>query len=152
MFARLKRFYRRRVANTNAYTPREARSAWVAALRSGQYRQCSSLLCSVDLLTGEPVGYCCLGVACELYRSLEWRPLTIRQVNKAREYQDGDEKFRSGVLPDVVRQWLGLRTNGGDFGGELNSDASLTALNDLARKSFAEIADVIESEPQGLLS
>lgn len=42
-------------------TPAEARRLWVEALRSGEYEQGRTWLRENDR-------YCCLGVACELYR------------------------------------------------------------------------------------
>lgn len=38
--------------------PKEFAAKWVAALRSGEYKQCDGQLAS-------PNGYCCLGVACK---------------------------------------------------------------------------------------
>lgn len=46
------------------------RKKWIKALRSGKYRQIQSeLRQAVADIDGEPVGYCCLGVALEACRS-----------------------------------------------------------------------------------
>lgn len=104
---------------------------WIAALRSGEFRQGRGQLRRDN-------SYCCLGVACELYRREnggEWRHL-------------GNGRFSffdvAGLLPNEVQCWLGLRRCDGFYGG-----SSLVGGND-GGYSFAEIADLIESEPEGL--
>ena len=104
---------------------------WLAALRSGQYRQTQSWLRRSD-------GYCCLGVACELYRQEVggfWSNASDFVVNR---------RSSNSHLPVEVAQWLGLIQQGGMYEG-----GSLVELNDNG-KSFAEIADIIESKPKGL--
>lgn len=55
----------------------------------------------------------------------------------------------------LVKEWLGLREEMGSFdpieikGQKTNS---LVALNDSVGLTFKEIADVVESEPKGLVS
>lgn len=62
-------------------------------------------------------------------------------------YQGVDEYSGSATsLTPALRDWLGLRTVSGTFG----DDEDLTYLNDKQNKTFAEIADIIESEPPGL--
>lgn len=43
----------------------ELKTKWLKALRSGNYKQGKSNLCSVNPATGE-LSYCCLGVLCEV--------------------------------------------------------------------------------------
>lgn len=43
----------------------EIKKKWVEALRSGEYEQTEGQL-RVDDEKGKPVGYCCLGVLCEV--------------------------------------------------------------------------------------
>ena len=105
---------------------------WVEALRSGEYEQGSGWL--QQQFIGD--GYCCLGVACKVYENqtgieLIRRGGILKGCNLANEYSQ-------------VKQWLGLNTPAGKFG-----NTALTNLNDEG-KTFAEIADVIESEPEGL--
>ena len=45
--------------------PAEFKKKWVAALRSGEYKQGMGLLKGEDW-NGGPFSYCCLGVACEV--------------------------------------------------------------------------------------
>jgi hypothetical protein len=110
---------------------------WVEALRSGEFEQGRSRLRKGDQ-------YCCLGVACELYR---------REHPDGPDWDDVEGEFAfdgcESMLPDVVRDWLELRTPDGDFGnGDHNT---LTYMNDDGC-TFEDIADVIESEPEGLFN
>ena len=112
------------------------RKAWVDALRSGEYQQVTGQLKDTLDEEGEIVGYCCLGVLCEI----------AKKKGFIREYNASDE----GVPPQV-RKLVGLTTGDGDFArrgheGEL----SLVSENDIAKKSFKQIANIIESEPKGL--
>ena len=92
---------------------------WVAALRSGRYKQGKG-----KLKAGSK--YCCLGVACKLYPG---------KLPALRDF---------ARLPDEVQEWLGLNSDSGEFG-----EQCLAKINDEGA-SFAEIADLIESEPEGL--
>lgn len=105
---------------------------WVAALKSGEFKQAYDKLKGYDPRTGE-VGYCCLGVACVVYE---------RETGNA-----VDELNSDNYLPARVQKWLGLRKHSGSY-----ADGSLANLNDSHQKTFAQIAEVIESEPEGLFS
>jgi len=99
---------------------------WVKVLRSEKYKQTKKVL-------KDEKGYCCLGVACDLYgkeKNINWE---IDAFLNQRTY-----------LPVDVRDWLGLNTNGGGYKGGVLANA-----NDIG-KSFKEIADIIELEPEGL--
>lgn len=98
---------------------------WVAALRSGKYKQGYGCL-------REGGRFCCLGVACDIFDSDEWQ--------SANFFMDEDL-----ILPTAVRDWLGLQ----DVEGTHGSGDTLTYIND-SGKNFSEIADIIESEPEGL--
>lgn len=132
---------------TFKHTPIEARKLWVEALRSGEYPQVSGALCEVD---GDDehaavIGYCCLGVGCELFLKHEHDIHTHVNTCKEREYCD-----ESGVLPPVVRNWLGLRSTDGTFkNGDTGNSDSLVERNDNGAQ-FDAIADIIESAPPGL--
>ncbi len=43
----------------------ELKRKWIAALRSGKYKQTAGSLCRTDN-KGKPAAYCCLGVLCEV--------------------------------------------------------------------------------------
>lgn len=99
---------------------------WVEYLRSGIYKQTTGKLRGAK-------GFCCLGVACDLYakeNDVEW---------------DGQEFMGSfDALPEAVRKWLGLSTPLGEY------EASALSEENDKRKPFSRIADIIESEPEGL--
>ena len=105
---------------------------WVEALRSGEYEQGSGWLQDGNR-------YCCLGVACIVYE----------KQTEAILSRDDDGVLNScqylGNDYCEVKQWLGLRDSVGGF----HRDSNLASLNDEG-KTFGEIADVIESEPEGL--
>ncbi len=112
----------RRDGRTLAETPV---AEWVAALRSGDYSQATGQLAR----NGE---YCCLGVACSV----------AVQANVIGWFS-GDYGDLS-TYPQV-QEFFGLASGAATYGGR-----SLIDDNDDARKSFAEIADIIESRPEGL--
>lgn len=76
------------------------RDEWVAALRSGEFKQATGRLRRSD------TGYCCLGVLCEIYR---------RKTGNGKWVQEHDEwKFVTGpgksdsdvaLLPEPVARW-----------------------------------------------
>lgn len=134
------------MAETNP-TLTEPQRQWVAALRSGKYKQATHVLARLGE-GGEPVGFCCLGVACELaikagvditVDTARWEAHLGKSTVPIRTY-DKDRAF----LPPAVANWLGLVDVGGKF-----DDGSLASHND-AGKPFERIADIIESKPSGL--
>jgi hypothetical protein len=109
---------------------------WVRALRSGKYKQTESYLQNEK-------GFCCLGVLCEL----AVKKGVISPAKKTGDFYTYAKK--ADILPIKVRKWAGLKQNDGYFKGE-DGPTTLTMLNDHQGKTFKEIADVIESKPQGL--
>lgn len=117
---------------------REHRAAWVAALRSGKYQQTTGTL-------HDDHGYCCLGVACDISKAGAWAG---DPAGWNSNYYVIGEEVDDTLLPTPVRDWLGLANNDGATpDGKIN----LWRLNDDG-KTFAEIADIIEAEPEGLLA
>lgn len=109
--------------------------AWVAALRSGEFQQGIRCLHDASNL------YCCLGVACDLYhRATGLLPVSF--VARKQRYRYG---FHTEILPHAVMKWLDLRCQN----GQPNTGDSLVEMND-DRVSFHEIADFLESEPEGM--
>lgn len=109
---------------------------WVKALRSGKYEQGRNYL---RKKSGGVERFCCLGVLCELAVKEKVISAAHYDGNKTYSYSDTNQ-----VLPDVVQEWVGLRTDTGDYG-----DISLVELNDNGSK-FTTIAKTIESAPEGL--
>ena len=111
---------------------------WVAALRSGKFKQGRSYLQMGD-------NYCCLGVACVIAKESGVYINMERGLDKSGASCWGNDIYE---LPSQVRDWLNLSTDIGTF--RLNTKrSSLVDLNDDG-KTFLEIADIIESEPKGL--
>lgn len=113
---------------------------WVEALRSGKYKQGKYALHRKGSWFQKD-RFCCLGVACDLAvkDKVVSRSRTANYLGKFS--YDGSE----GELPILVAQRLGLRDTIGN-----NTGRSLDLLNDYDDLSFNEIADIIESEPEGL--
>lgn len=87
---------------------REAILAWVEALESGEYSRTEGVLHDKN-------GYCCLGVACDIYAKttltqLKWSD-TLEQVNGSESYGSVHGYSFAGegmILPPAVQSWLGL--------------------------------------------
>ena len=93
---------------------------WLDALRSGKYPQSQYALKRLS-------GYCCLGVACDVYDSTRWE-----MVPQGFKYMG-----IVGFLPAVVAEEFGLSNTLID---------TVMTMNDASNASFAEIADYIEKE------
>lgn len=106
---------------------------WVEALRGPEYKQGRNRLAYGG-------SHCCLGVACEVAIK---NGVPISRINREGEIYF-DESY--AVLPVSIREWLGLNSTEGRYG----IDRSLASDNDSGGKTFAEIAAIIESEPEGL--
>ena len=121
-------FTQRRMMNANA-------RKWVEALRSGRYKQGRNRLRT-------EYGYCCLGVACEVYRRETGGGIWEEGTLDFHIFDGtGRRVVEKVVLPDAVSKWLGLVDRAGFFEG-----GALTNLND-SGTPFDGIANVIESEP-----
>lgn len=113
----------------------QIKKRWVAALRSGKYKQ------NVGTLKSTSGKYCCLGVLCELYSKEHEVPWQARQCFMG----------QLDVLPFAVAEWAGL--------GYIRSPAvmreipfsnktesqTLGYMND-RRVPFRVIADLIEEQ------
>lgn len=114
---------------------------WVDYLLSGKYKQGKDAL---ETITDKGESrFCCLGVACDLYRKAGKR--LKRKVNEVVYYGPDGCK---GSLPEPVREWLGLSTDIGQY-GDSEAGLSLAELNDSGKK-FPTIAKLILSQPEGL--
>ena len=114
----------------------EVKKKWLEALRSGKYKQGRWALRNGDN------EYCCLGVLCEVARREGVIP-NPRSIGKGEDktYIYGKGFDREGsILPRGVTGWAGLSNGNPSVSGH-----NLSVWNDSERKSFAEIADLIEA-------
>lgn len=100
----------------------ELKAKWIAALRSGEYKQTTGRLVRVER---DGYKHCCLGVLCEVagYRRVDGGFLT-------------SECLLVDLLPPGEMEKLGL-----------SSCKPFIEMNDKDGKNFAEIADYIEQIP-----
>lgn len=108
-------------------------AAWLAALRSGKYKQVFGALADAD-------GFCCLGVACEVLIDRGYDLRKIYDVCGIRYNNNGNE------LPALACKALGMLSSSGSF-GEKNS---LIRCNDISRNRFKTIANIIEKNKKKL--
>ncbi len=109
----------------------EVKQKLTEALRSGKYQQTRMRLRDED-------GFCCLGVLCDLASKEglgSWGDCDV--------FTDREGDASVGRLTKAVRDWSGLSSTG-DY-GEIPSERCLMADNDVKRKSFNEIADIIDA-------
>jgi len=99
----------------------EQKAKWVAALRSGKYKQGFE-----GFLRTKQDEYCCLGVLYEVCEFGKWSNSTSEYPSRAWAIDSG----RDGWLDEDL----------------LSRDTQVVyaSLNDQAKKSFSEIADYIE--------
>lgn len=108
---------------------------WVAALRSGEYKQASGQLRDVDygwendkVTVKSVIGFCCLGVLCDLAH---------KDGGPTWDEDDGTGNLFSddGEPPVYIKEFMNL---------DDDMIAELITMNDDQSATFDEIADVIE--------
>lgn len=113
---------------------------WVEALESGDYQQVRKILAAtVDpALTGDQgvTGYCCLGVACNIYAEdhpeARWEGYEFHAPwPDNMDEESTDEQVADGELPYIVREWLGIY---------VSEEGQYITLNDAEKFSFEQIA------------
>ena len=126
-----------------ATTLKENRAKWTEALRSGDYRQVVGTLSEPMSLPDDNMyeerilGYCCLGVLCRVFEQNNPRVIEHDlQGNALGEYEH-------------VMEWVGLKESDGGYRG---NDTSLAVLNDDNLWDFEDIADFIDTNPEGLFT
>lgn len=103
----------------------DLKQAWLAALRSGKYRQGQGALKSVG------GSYCCLGVLCEV-AGLKEKQLSCGSAAKAFIDKTGD--YDVSYLPDGFAHEVDISATKQSALAEMNDDG----------KTFEQIADYIE--------
>lgn len=130
---------------------RENIRKWVAALRSGDFAQTRGALHRAENhASGEPGGYCCLGVACEVsglgsFSVRDGAPTGdgLEFVVEGVDYS-GPHYPKTGVLPLEVMDWLGVDHDNPVLDAGEKGRHQAASLNDFDRLSFEQIADAIE--------
>jgi hypothetical protein len=129
------------MSRTRLETFKNRRVLLVQRLRSGEYQQARNTL-------HDDSGFCCLGVACDVFRI---------EAKEGSWKDHGDIGYRftiSGTsnyqdMPEPVRQWYGFTSATGSYRTHDLILKTLSNDNDFGQ-SFAQIADIIESEPENL--
>lgn len=137
---------------------------WLEALESGEYRQAKGVLCDAmsSIAMGKEVGYCCLGVLCEVVMKNDLFPLVRMEGEQAQAYGlagvayvykpeigwSGDLKYNyahNSCLPNRMLDRLHLRGIRGEFG--LNAACgypeNLAQIND-ANDDFGKTIEAIK--------
>ena len=125
------------------------RQEWIKALRSGQYKQGYRQLRS-------KIGYCCLGVACDVaiksgaFPTLKWTE-EIAGIGYEVVNEHGDKAF--GLPPIEIQHYFGICNRAGLFEPSTPTDHinNLARMNDDGGATFDDIANLIEIEPPGLV-
>lgn len=129
----------------------KVKAKWLAALRSGKYKQVKSNLKK----NGK---FCCLGVLCDLYQKETGNGKWIRQTSrdkrlKVSSFKIGNE-VKSDFLPDAVQKWAKLDRENPIVNKE-GLYGSLSDFNDAIydpklkkdiQCDFKQIADIIEEQ------
>ena len=114
--------------NTNKL-PIEFKTKWVAALRSGEFKQGN-----LKLYNEKNNTYCCLGVAC-----------VIAGIDKNNtDVMDRGYIYSRNIKSDEIKEQL--KPLFFDNNNVSPLVLKLTTMNDVDKKSFNEIADYIEVE------
>ena len=111
---------------------KEIADKWVAALRSGEYKQHKG-----GLANEQRTAHCCLGVLCEVALKEGVEMLVGPRYDKAPGTYYDDS---AGALPIMVQEWAGVTA----AHALLDCGMSLAALNDGMNYDFGRIADTIE--------
>lgn len=107
--------------------PEEFKRLWIEALHSGKYQQAYGKLRRND-------GFCCLGVACDIYNHDQWRATSADYwLTNSR----GGSSPGAGDIPTDALAVL-------EYGNDGSAMTTLIHLNDIVRQTFPQIANWIE--------
>lgn len=144
---------------------KEIKQLWIEALRNGEYEQGFGYLCQTNSLKPDfKYSYCCLGVLMELYQKEFPTLMSSKLISPdnigcdflVKNYSSNNNTYNdsnnSKLLSEDVMIWAGiskgsilnLYTTEGEK--SRNYTHSLVTINDNMRKSFNEIADLIEEQ------
>lgn len=130
---------------------RDVISKWADALESGKYKQTVGSLHRVEEgVHGEPAGYCCLGVLCDL--AVEEGIIPAPRRRGSINWYGEDHDVSDIHLPYKVMYWAGLpgptpmakhTVPKWDEDNMEEVEELLTVMNDEAEMKFPQIAQVI---------
>jgi hypothetical protein len=125
----------------------EIAKKWVAALRSGEYRQSKSQLRRGD-------GFCCLGVLCELAAKEgvgQWNgtAFTTDRMHMGGDFVDFVNHRDVHYLPHGVTGWACVQSKDPQVLDDNNGKSHLSELNDNGF-TFDQIATIIEKQAEML--
>lgn len=109
---------------------KELLAKWIAALRSGEYKQTRNRL-------RDSRGYCALGVLCDVIDPTAWK----RSVYTGGWVWHGNET----ALPPRIAKEVGMQPTSLSFHHPIADGRSITDLNDRCGSTFIHIAEVLES-------
>jgi hypothetical protein len=123
------------IKNATKLNKKRRRALWAKALESGKYKQAKNNLRNSQ-------GFCCLGVACDLYATATGRG----QWNKPNWiFEAGSGESRNAVLPTVVADWFGLMDTNPDLvDPDTGQDHSSAFWNDTGF-TFTKIAKMVRA-------
>jgi len=117
----------------------ELTTAWIKALRSDDYKQTTGKLFGTldggDSLFEENVGYCCLGVLCDISKKGDWEGFSY-----VVQFDEHTDEWDADIDPTVFEQWTGLSEE---------AKRALIHFNDEDHYNFNAIADAIERYAKG---
>jgi hypothetical protein len=108
---------------------------WIAALRSGEYKQ------GIGYLIKDGKYYCCLGVLCDVAK--DEFGITFQE-----DFVKTDMRSYQGMLPEPLSKYLGLDKN---YKGYRDVQEELSYRNDTKRNRFTTIANFLEKNILPLL-
>lgn len=116
---------------------KKIKKKWLAALRSGKYKQAKGKL-RRSIPNTSQYKHCCLGVLCDIYRKETGKG----EFNSTGHYVI-DGEYGYGILPEAVRDWAGLTRSNPEvkYGG---GNMCIASVNDMEKVGFERIADLIE--------
>jgi hypothetical protein len=118
---------------------KEIKTKWLAALRSGEYKQGMGALHNIA-----EDSYCCLGVLCDIYAKEHQESENVRRPHP----DSGETEMfydESAVAPDLIVSWAGIQDGNPYIKVDNKYNRSVRQLNDNG-KTFEEIADIIEEQ------
>jgi hypothetical protein len=125
-----------------------AMEALLRRLRGGIVKQIQGALGTPD------GGRCCLGVVCDVAREYGVidAPRIIAPVIDQPDKKLLEYAGHTGALPFAVQKFFGFTTPSGSYLDTLGEEQSLLNDNDNKLLTFVQIADIIESKPEGLFT